>query len=83
MTPLEKVEACYDELVAHYGEGEDREIRAAAKLLLVALAKFREHGGGRGNALIDEYLYLFKSDPEKFERILASNRGEGEGHWLA
>ena len=39
MTPLEKVEALYDELVAHYGAGEDKEIRAAAKLLLVALAK--------------------------------------------
>ena len=66
MTPLEKVEALYDELVTHYGEGEDRDIRAAAKLLLVALAKFKEHGGRRGIALVDEYLDLLKHDPEKF-----------------
>ncbi|HUL12222.1 MAG TPA: hypothetical protein VLU73_08650 [Methylococcaceae bacterium] len=83
MTPLEKVEACYDELVAHYGEGEDREIRAAAKLLLVALAKFKEHGGPRGIALVDEYVNLFKYEPEKFESILLSNRSTGEGRWMA
>ncbi|QFY41305.1 hypothetical protein F6R98_00620 [Candidatus Methylospira mobilis] len=77
MTPLEKVETLYDELVRHYGEGEDREIRAAAKLLLVALAKFREHGGSRGMALADEYLNLIKTDPDKFERIIDSNRGRG------
>ena len=83
MTPLEKVEALYDELVTHYGEGEDRDIRAAAKLLLVALAKFKEHGGRRGIALVDEYLDLLKHEPEKFERILLSNRREGEGRWMA
>jgi len=83
MTPLEKAEALYDELVAHYGEGEDREIRAAAKLLLVALAKFKQHGGPRGIALADEYLDLLKHDPDKFERIMHGNRSEGSGHWLA
>ena len=83
MTPLEKAEALYEELVAHYGEGEDREIRAAAKLLLVALAKFKQHGGPRGIALAEEYLDLLKPDPDKFERILHSNRGEVSGHWLA
>jgi hypothetical protein len=83
MTPLEKVEALYDELVTHYGEGEDREIRAAAKLLIVALAKFKEHGGTRGIALADEYLDLLKYDPEKLERILHSSRSEGSGPWLA
>ena len=83
MTPLEKVEALYEELVAHYGEGEDREIRSAAKLLLVALAKFKEHGGPRGIAVVDEYLDLLKHDLDKFERIISSNRSEGSGHWLA
>jgi len=83
MTPLEKVEACYDELVTHYGDGEDREIRAAAKLLLVALAKFKEHGGARGIALANEYLDLLKREPEKFERIVHSNRSTGEGRWMA
>ncbi len=83
MTPLEKAEALYDELVTHYGDGEDREIRAAAKLLLVALAKFKAHGGQRGIALADEYLCLLKQDPEKFERIVLSNRSKGKGSWLA
>ena len=31
MTPLEKAEALYLELVAGYGEGSDRELRAASK----------------------------------------------------
>jgi hypothetical protein len=83
MTPLEKAEALYDELVAHYGEGEDREIRAAAKLLLVAFAKLKEHGGPRGISVADEYLDLLKHDPDKFERILLSNRSKGAGHWMA
>lgn len=83
MTPLEKVEAFYEELITHYGDAEDREIRAAAKLLLVALAKFKEHGGSRGIALVDEYLDLFKHEPEKFERVLLSNRSTGEGRWMA
>jgi hypothetical protein len=69
MTPLEKAEALYEELAAHYGEGEDREIRAAAKLLLVALA--------------EEYLDLLKHDPDKFGRILHGNRGRPSGQWLA
>jgi len=37
-TPLEQVEHLYKELVDWYGEGaEDREIRVASKLLMVAL----------------------------------------------
>ena len=83
MTPLEKVEALYEELVSHYGDGEDREIRAAAQLLLVALAKFKKHGGLRGAELASEYLDLLKYDPEKLERILQSNRSEFSGPWLA
>ena len=83
MTPLEKTEAFFDKLVAHYGEGEDREIRAAAKLMLVALAKFKEHGSPRGIELADEYLNLIKYDPEKFERIMQSNRSHPDDNWLA
>ncbi len=83
MTPLEKVEALYGELVAHYGNGDERELRAAAKLLLVALAKFKEHGGPHGIDLAGEYLDLLKYDPEKFERVLRSNRSEGSDTWLA
>jgi uncharacterized protein YutE (UPF0331/DUF86 family) len=39
--PLQKVDRFYAELVSHYGDADDREIRAASKLLLVALEKFR------------------------------------------
>lgn len=78
LTPLEKAEACYEDLVAHYGEGEEREIRAAAKLVLAGLAKLKEHGGRRGIAVAEEYLYLMKHDPETFERILLGNRGRSK-----
>jgi len=83
MTPLEKVEALYEELVTHYGDGQDREIRAAAQLLLVALAKFKKHGGQRGVDLAGEYLNLLRYEPEKLERILQANRSESSGPWLA
>jgi len=83
MTPLEKTETFFDELVAHYSEGDDREIRAASKLMLVALAKFKEHGGPQWINLADEYLNLAKYDPKKFERILQSNRGQPGDSWLA
>ena len=34
--PLQRVDRCYEELVFHYGNARDREIRAASKFLLVA-----------------------------------------------
>jgi hypothetical protein len=73
-TPMERVEELFDELVAHYGDGDQRELRAAAKLLLVALSKFRAHGGPRWEDLMDEYVNALKHDPEKFARMLESNR---------
>ena len=83
MTPLERAEAVFQELVAHYGGAEDRELRAAAKLLLVALDKFRVHGGSNWSGLLDEYVDLAKRDPERFERILHGNRGKKESSLLA
>ncbi len=74
-SPTDRVEALYLELVAHYGSGDDRELRAAAKLLLVALAKFRAHGGRRWELLLDQYVDIIKHDPERFERMLESNSG--------
>jgi hypothetical protein len=74
-TPVEQIEALYQTLVAHYGAGEQRELRAAAKLLLVALAKFRHHGGPDWPQLLDEYVQILKTDPARFERMLESNRG--------
>lgn len=82
MTPLEKVEALYAELVEWYGEGADRETRAASKLLMIALLKLKEHDGFGWHALVDEYLLMLKNDPERFERMLDANRG-GPKDWEA
>jgi hypothetical protein len=76
MTPLERVETLYDELVAWYGEGTDREIRAASKLLMVALLKLKEHGGLGWQGFVEDYLLMLKNDPERYAKMLDANRGE-------
>lgn len=73
---MEKVEDLYDELVDWYGEGADREIRAASKLLMIALLKLKEHGGFGWQGLVEDYLLMIANDPERFRRILDANRGE-------
>jgi len=75
-TPMEKIESLCEELVAHYGDGTERELRVAAKMLLVAVDRFRQHGGRGWSNLAREYLSLAENDPEKFERILLANRSE-------
>ena len=82
MTPLEKVEALYEELVAGYGEGQDREARAASKLLMIALLKLKEHGGFGWQELVQEYLTILQNDPERFRRMLETNRGKTK-EWSA
>lgn len=82
-TPLERVEQLYEELVAHYGNGNRRELRAAAKILLVGLAKFREHGGPQWQGLLDEYVDALKHDPDRFERMMESNRATTPDQLLA
>lgn len=82
-TPMERVEQLYGELVAHYGDGDQRELRAAAKILLVALSKFREHGGTHWQSLLDEYVNALKHDPVKFERMLESNRATSSDQLIA
>lgn len=72
-SPTERAEALYRELVEHYGSGDDRELRAAAKLLMVALSKFRAHGGQRWDALLDEYVAIAKYDPERLARMIQAN----------
>jgi hypothetical protein len=74
MTPLERTEALYRELVLHYHEAEDAEVRAAAKLLMVAIAELRRHGGPGWPDLIEEYLRIARQDPERFDRMLKGNR---------
>lgn len=75
-TPMEKIESLFDELVAHYGSGDDKELRVAAKMLMVALDRFRLHGGGEWSSLVREYVSIAVNDQEKFERILQANRSE-------
>lgn len=75
--PLQKVDRIYNELVAHYGSAPNRELRAASKLLLVALEKFRVYGGADWIQLVGEYLALVDQNPDKFKRILISQRPSG------
>jgi hypothetical protein len=75
-TPLTQIEALFEELVKHYGDGDDRELRVAAKMLMVALDRFRQYGGGGWPNLVREYTSIAMNDPDKFERILIANRNE-------
>ena len=79
LTPMEQIESLCDQLASHYGEGEGRELRVAAKMLLVAVDRFRRHGGLGWSNLVREYLEIAEHDPEKFERIINANRGESVG----
>lgn len=75
-TPMVKIESLFEELVAHYGDGEDRELRVAAKMLMVALDRFRRHGGSGWAGLVREYTSIAVNDLERFELILRANRSE-------
>ncbi len=79
LTPLEKVESLYDEIVEWYGDAGKKEQRAAAKLLLVALDKLALHEGNNWPSLVMEYIDILRHDPEKYQKILLSNRGELKG----
>ena len=76
MTPLEKTEAFYADLLRWYGDGDDKELRAAAKLLMVALLKLQQHDGPHWQGTVYEYINILANDPERFERMLESQRGE-------
>ena len=76
LTPLEKVESLYSEIVSWYGEAEKKEQRAAANLLLVSLDKLATFEGENWHQLVIEYVDILKNDPDRFQRILLSNRGE-------
>jgi hypothetical protein len=74
-TPLDKTEQFYQTLLAHYADGNDKELRAASKLLLIAIDKFQRHGGPIWYTLMYEYINIAIHEPEKFELILLQNRG--------
>ena len=76
MTPLERAEALYDELVAWYENGDDKEVRAASKLLMVALNRLRDYGGDDWETLVRGYVDILANDPDRFERMLNAQRGE-------
>lgn len=76
--PLQQVDHLYSQLVAHYGDGEDGRIRAASKLLIVALEKFKRHGGPDWLRLVNEYLALAVENPGKFDRIIRCQRHPGK-----
>ena len=74
MTPLDKVEVLYRDLVHGYGDAKDGEVRAASKLLMVALYNLREHAGDQWYDIVDEYVGILKTDPSRFEQFMQSNR---------
>ena len=75
-TPMERIESLCEELRTHYQDGEDRELRVAAKTMLVALDQFRRWGGNNWKNLVREYTEMALHDPEKFDRVLLANRSE-------
>lgn len=77
-TPMVQIESLFEELVKHYGDGDDRELRVAAKMLMVALDRFRQYGGGQWQSLVWEYTNTAVHDQEKFARILRANRSEND-----
>lgn len=79
LTPLEKIEQLYQELSDWYGDADMKQQRIAAKLLLVALDKFATAEGPKWHSLVMEYIDIAQKNPEKFSRILESNRGELKG----
>ncbi|ASJ70966.1 hypothetical protein [Granulosicoccus antarcticus] len=70
LSPTERADALYLDLCKHYEGGSDKEVRAAAKLLLVALARLREHGGAHWDVTLDAYVKIAKSRPDKLAAIL-------------
>ncbi len=76
MTPLEKTEALYEELVTWHENGDKKELRAASKLLMVALNKLHDHGGRDWETLVQSYVDILANDPAHFRRLLDSQRGE-------
>jgi hypothetical protein len=73
---MDKVEVLYEDLVRSYGEANDAQVRAASKLLMVALFNLKRHAGHEWHSLVSEYLGILQDEPERFERFLESNRSD-------
>ena len=76
MTPLDQVEALFNDLVCGYGGATDAPVRAATKLLMVALHNLHQHAGADWHGIVQEYLDILRQDPEKFEKFLDVNRSD-------
>lgn len=74
-SPTERVDALYLDLCRHYEGDKNKEVRAAAKLLLVALVRLREHGGENWDLTLDAYVDIAKRRPDKLARILHGTSG--------
>ena len=74
MTPLDKVEVLYQHLVYSYEGAQDAEVRAASKLLMVALCKIKESDRYDWFETVQEYIDILRNDPAKFERFVDQNR---------
>ena len=79
MSPLERTETLYEKLVTWYEDGEKREVRAATKLLMVALDKLHDHAGSDWEALVRSYIDILAHDPVHFQRMLDAQSGEKKG----
>ena len=44
---------------------------------MVALARLNAQGGFGWQGLVQDYLIMLEKDPERYERVLEANRGEG------
>ena len=77
MTPLERTEALYEELLRWYGDGADKEMRAASKLLMVALDRLRTYGGDDWRTLVYSYIDTLEKTSTNFS-ITPSNGNVGE-----
>jgi hypothetical protein len=82
MTPLDKIEVLFRDLVYHYGEAKDGEIRAAVKLLMVSLSNLKRYAGSEWYGLAQEYVNIMRDDPAKFESMLAANRSRYDDQTL-
>lgn len=75
MTPLDKVEVLYQHLVQQSYEGaKDAEVRAASKLLMVALYSLKEHEGKGWRSIVGEYMQILEDDAQRFEQFMNYNR---------
>jgi hypothetical protein len=75
MTPLYKVEVLYHHLVQSYEGAKDAEVRAASKLLMVALYNLQANDDG-WYGLVKEYIEIIKEDTARFELFMCHNRSD-------